>query len=92
MDNGNIESTWTDAPQALAERLIMIKNIFPKADAAQILLRNPTYMLREDPTAISEASDRLRELIPDINVDRCSCHSLALTDHITPIYIPSKLL
>lgn len=66
-----IKSTWHEIlVQALAERLIIIKQIFPRADAAQLLLQNPSYMLKQDVSIISEACARLRQLIPNVDVDR----------------------
>ncbi len=58
--------------QALAERLLQVKSIFPGADAAQIFLEHPMYMLRQDISIIKAAADRLRDLIPDVDVDKCA--------------------
>lgn len=57
--------------QALAQRLLQVKNIFPGADAVQIFLQHPLYILKTDITVIASAADRLRAIIPDVNVDRC---------------------
>ncbi|BDA40891.1 hypothetical protein COCOBI_01-5450 [Coccomyxa sp. Obi] len=59
-----------DDPRALARRLLQVKSIFPGADAAQIFLQHPVYMLRQDISLIQAAADRLRQLIPDVNVDK----------------------
>ena len=61
--------------QALAQRLLQVKSIFPGADAAQIFLQHPLYMLKQDTGVIRAAADRLRDLIPDVDVDKCAAHT-----------------
>ena len=56
--------------QALADRLIHLKAIFPGADAGQILLQQPAYMLTQDLGAIQQSAERLHQLIPGVNIDR----------------------
>lgn len=65
-----LDST-TDATQALATRLIQLKSIFPGGDAARILLQSPVFVMTQDAAAIQGSADRLRQLLPGVDVDRC---------------------
>ena len=56
--------------QALAQRLVELKAIFPGADAGQVLLQQPGYMLSQDLAAIKQSAERLHELIPGVDIDR----------------------
>lgn len=56
--------------QALAQRLVELKAIFPGADAGQVLLQQPGYMLSQDLGVIRQSAERLHELIPGVDIDR----------------------
>ena len=56
--------------QAVADCLIMLKITFPRADAAKVFLQHPIYLLQQDQEYLRVASERLREIIPDVDIDK----------------------
>lgn len=75
--DANILVGFLRDPSALAMCLITLKQIFPGGDPAQMLLRQPSLALSEGALeAVQEAADRLRRLLPSVDVDKylpCSC-------------------
>jgi hypothetical protein len=55
----------------LAVALITLKGFFPEGNPAQMVVRRPSLALGEDLASVGEAARRLRELLPDVDVDRC---------------------
>ena len=56
--------------QALATRLIQLKGIFPGGDAGRILLQDPASMMTQDARMLEQSAERLRQLLPDVDIDR----------------------
>eukprot|EP00884_Botryococcus_braunii_P013573 jgi/Botrbrau1/22216/Bobra.168_1s0047.1 len=55
----------------LAVRLISLKQLFPRGDPAQMVLARPSLALSsEGLEAVQEAAERLRTLLPGVDVDR----------------------
>lgn len=63
----------SDIP-ALAQRLITLAYLFPRADIAAMLGRAPLLML-DDPNDVRASADRLVLLLQQPDVDRCALGS-----------------
>jgi hypothetical protein len=55
----------------LAVALITLKGYFPEGNPAQMVVRRPSLALGEDLVSVGESARRLRDLLPDVDVDRC---------------------
>jgi hypothetical protein len=67
--------------QALATRLIQLKGIFPGGDAGRILLQDPVFMVTRDASMLQQSAERLRQLLPDVDIDRYSSPCMLFTMH-----------
>ena len=56
--------------QALAQKVIQIKAVFPEADAAKIFLEQPYYFLATSMHAMEGSIARLQSILPGVQIDR----------------------
>ena len=56
----------------LAERLVQVKLAFPTCAASKLFASQPALALSERSLPFQQAADRLHELLPKLNVDRCA--------------------
>lgn len=74
----------------VALRLLQLKETFPQADLSLMINNRLTLLLDDDLVHVAAAAGRLRQLLPDINVDRFAqtfpvvldveCFEMALED------------
>lgn len=57
-------------PDALAMKLVRLKEIFPEADTAQMVCSQLSLVLSTDLQSIAASAKELRQLLPNVNVDR----------------------
>ena len=64
-------ASLVENPARIAERLIQLKAVFPKANVEQMVLRSFDLLLTRSVEEISQAAEELRDLLPSaVNVDR----------------------
>ena len=56
--------------QRLANALVHLKRVFPGANAALLVARQPALALHADLARLEAAGQELRELLPGVDVDR----------------------
>ena len=56
--------------QRLANVLVHLKRVFPGANAALLVARQPALALHADLASLDAAGQELRELLPGVDVDR----------------------
>lgn len=56
--------------QRLANALVHMKRVFPGANAALLVARQPALALRADLAGLDAAGQELREMLPGVDVDR----------------------
>lgn len=57
-------------PDELAMKLVRLKQIFPKADTVQMVCSQLSLVLSADLDSIAASAEELREILPNVNVDR----------------------
>lgn len=56
--------------QRLANALVHLKRVFPRANAALLVARQPALALHVDLASLDAAGQELREMLPGVDVDR----------------------
>ena len=58
--------------QRLANALVHLKRVFPGANAALLVARQPALACHTDLASLDAAGQELREMLPGVDVDRCA--------------------
>ena len=65
-------------PDELAMKLVRLKQIFPQADTVQMVCSQLSLVLSADLDSIAASAEQLREILPNVNVDRWDAYTYQL--------------
>ena len=58
-------------PAGIAEKLLLLRNVFPSANIEQMVLRDFSLLLEKSIAEVEEAAQKLQEILPaDVDLDR----------------------
>lgn len=67
----------TENPAGIAEKLLLLRNVFPTANIEQMVLRDLSLLLEKTVEEVQAAAVKLREILPpDVDLDRLSSDSI----------------